>query len=337
MSLIDRYIHEVGRHLPRKNRMDIQAELRSAIQDALEDRYGPDPSENEVIVFLKEFGSPRAVAASYYPEGQYLIGPALFPLFRLVVGIALAGVLGAQILAWGVAIFIAGDSLPPLEAIAGLINSLPMTFGMVVIVFAILQRFDVQPSSEEESWDPSDLPELDASQPVKRGERIFGLVAGTLILAYLVFFPQYIGFITAPGGEFIANPVIPDYIVWISVSLVASIALDIYLLWQGRWSTIARLARIGVNIISIVVLTLLVQAHTEWLAARGVSGWVASLERFASDIQSNWQVFGMQAFRIAFGVALIVITIETLVLIFRLVQASFETRSYERSITEGEL
>jgi hypothetical protein len=118
---------------------------------------------------------------------------------------------------------------------------------------------------------------------------------------------------------------------------VASIALDIYLLWQGRWSTIARLAKIGVNIISIVVLTLLVQAHTEWLAARGVSGWVASLERFASDIQSNWQVFGMQAFRIAFVVALIVITIETLVLIFRLVQASFETRSYERSITEGEL
>jgi hypothetical protein len=45
----------------------------------------------------------------------------------------------------------------------------------------------------------------------------------------------------------------------------------------------------------------------------------------------------MQAFRIAFVVAFIVITIETLVLIFRLVQASFGTRSYERSITEVEL
>jgi hypothetical protein len=332
MSLIDRYVHEVGRHLPRKNRTDIQAELCSSMQDALEDRYGHDPSDNEIVEFLNGFGAPRAVAASYYPEGQYLIGPALFPLFRLVVGIALAAVLGAQVLAWAVAVFIAGDALQPLDALAGLINSLPMTFGMVVIVFAILQRFDVQPSMEEEGWDPFDLPELGTQQPVKRGERIFGLVAGTLVLAFLVFFPEYIGFITAPGGEFIANPVIPDFIVWISISLLASLALDIYLLWQGRWSTVSRLAKIGLNMLSIVVLTLLLRAHTEWLATHGVDGWIESLQRFASDIEGSWQIFGMQAFRIAFGVALIVIAIETLVLIIRFVQANFGMRDYESSL-----
>ncbi len=332
MSFIDRYIHEVGRHLPRKNRQDIQAELRSAMQDALEDRYGADPSQEDVIAFLEEFGSPRTVASSYYPEGQYLIGPALFPLFRLVTSIALAAVVGAQILAWGVAIFIAGDPLSPLNALAGLINSIPMTFGMVVIVFAVLQWFDVRPGVEEEAWDPTDLPQLDTHHPVKRGERIFGLVIGTLILAFLVFFPEYIGFITAPGGEFIANPVIPEYILWISLSLTAGIALDVYLLWQGRWSTATRLAKIGVNILSVVVLTLLVQAHTEWLAARGVAGWVVSLQRFANDIDSSWQLFGMQAFRMAFTVALIVIAVETLVLIFRFVQANIGSRNYENSI-----
>ena len=38
MDLIDRYVHEVGRYLPRKNRADIQAELRSLLIDTLEAR-----------------------------------------------------------------------------------------------------------------------------------------------------------------------------------------------------------------------------------------------------------------------------------------------------------
>ena len=38
MELIDRYVQEVGRHLPRKNRSDIQAELQSTLVDTLEAR-----------------------------------------------------------------------------------------------------------------------------------------------------------------------------------------------------------------------------------------------------------------------------------------------------------
>ncbi len=58
MSLIDRYVYEVGRHLPRNNRSDIQAELRSSLIDALEDRAGHEPTEDEIVELLKEFGPP---------------------------------------------------------------------------------------------------------------------------------------------------------------------------------------------------------------------------------------------------------------------------------------
>ena len=34
MELIDRYVHAVGRQLPRKKRADIEAELRSALTDS---------------------------------------------------------------------------------------------------------------------------------------------------------------------------------------------------------------------------------------------------------------------------------------------------------------
>ena len=146
MELIERYLHEVGRYLPRQNRKDILGEMRSALADALEDQAGENPSRAQTIAVLKTFGEPRKVAASYYPEGQYLIGPTLYPLFRLVAGIALAAVLGAQIIAWLVAYIFAGQMVNVFSAAAGLVSSLPSTLGWVLIVFMILQRFDVRPS-----------------------------------------------------------------------------------------------------------------------------------------------------------------------------------------------
>jgi hypothetical protein len=320
MNLIDRYVHEVGRRLPRKNRSDIQAELRSLLIDALEDRAGSEPTEADIIELLKEHGTPGAVGASYYPEGQYLIGPALYPLFKLVAGITLAAVLGAQLLAWVIAYFIAQDPFFPLEALAGLLTAFPTALGMVVIVFAILQRFEVRPDIEDEPWDPKSLPEIDEAETVKRGERVFGIVMGIVILVVLVFFPQWIGFVAFPGGEFFANPVIPQYIVWIILSISAGVGLDIYLLWQDRWGTFTRLSKIAVNLLSIAILLLLVQGHTTWLAEHGAGGFIATLERLPENIVGGWQVIGMEAFRLAFGVALIVTIIETMGIVLRMIR-----------------
>jgi len=240
MSLIDRYIQDVGRRLPRKNRADIKAELRSSMVDTLEDRFGLEPSESEVEDFLREFGQPREVAAAYFPEGQYLIGPSLYPLFRMIAWIVVAAVLGAQMLAWGVAIFIAGEPFSVLEMLGSLLNSIPVSLGWLVLTFIILQRFDIQPDLEDKLWDPQSLPKIDEEEDLKRWELVFGLVFGILILVLVVFFPQWIGFVTTPSGKFYPNPVIIQYLGWIRISLLAGRGLSIYLLWQGRRSAISR-------------------------------------------------------------------------------------------------
>ncbi len=324
MELIDRYIYEVGRHLPRKDRSDIQIELRSLLVDALEERAAGEPTEAEIVALLQEFGSPKKVAASYYPEGQYLIGPALYPLFRLVTGIVLAAVTGAQILAWAVAYFIAQQPFTPVQALTGLLNSLPASLGMVVIVFAILQRLEVRPETEEAPWDPHDLPHVQDVEPIKRGERIFEIVFSIVILVVLIFLPERVGFVSTPGGRFFANPVIPQYIGWITIVLLAGIGLDIYLLWQGRWQASTRIAKIAVNLLSIFILFLLVQGHTAWLAEQGAAGLFTGLERLPEDIASGGQLIGMHAYRMAFGVALIVMVIDTLALVYRLVRAGLQ-------------
>ncbi len=327
MSLIDRYIQEVGQRLPRENRADIKAELRSLLIDSLEDRFGHEPSESEVEDFLIEFGQPREVAASYFPDGQYLIGPSLYPLFRMVAWIVVAAVLGAQMLAWGVAIFIAGEPFAVLEMLGSLLNSIPVSLGWLVLTFIILQRFDVQPDLEDETWDPQSLPKINEDEDLKRGELIFGLVFGILILVLVVFFPQWIGSVTAPGGKFYPNPVIIQYLGWIKISLLAGIGLNIYLLWQGRRSPVSRLVKIAENLFSIFVLALLVQGHTTWLAARGASGLFDALESISSITGGIWELVGMHAFRMAFGVALIVTVIETLVMFYRLVRGKIQTRT----------
>ena len=85
MNLIDKYIAEIGKHLPRRNRADIEAEIRSTLEDMLDERKQADGSVDEmtVVQLLKEYGAPRQVAESYSGK-QYLIGPNLYPTFLLV-------------------------------------------------------------------------------------------------------------------------------------------------------------------------------------------------------------------------------------------------------------
>jgi len=111
----------------------------------------------------------------------------------------------------------------------------------------------------------------------------------------------------------------------ITFSLLFGIGLDIYLLWQGRWGTFTRIAKIAANLLSIIILFLLVQGHTAWLAEHGSTGFFATLELLPDNINGGWQVIGMEAFRLGFGVALIITSLETVVMIFRLVRANLKS------------
>ncbi len=102
MNLIDKYIAEVGKHLPRRNRADIEAEIRSTLEDMLEERsQGTGPADDATVMqVLKEYGAPREVASKYKTH-QYLIGPRLFPIFEKVVRIVLAVLFGVSLIGLG--------------------------------------------------------------------------------------------------------------------------------------------------------------------------------------------------------------------------------------------
>jgi hypothetical protein len=327
MDLIERYVHEVGRHLPRKNRSDIKAELQSTLVDTLEAQVGGEASQEDVIDLLVEYGPPERVAASYWSEGQYLIGPKLFPLFRMVVAIALSVFVIVQLVMLGVAVVFNHESLSVLEFFGEFIPSIFIAFGIIVMVFAVLQRFDVRPDTEQEEWDPRHLPAIEESESINRGWTVIEISVGLVIIAILLFLPDKIGVVLSPGMEFIFNPVIIFYIPLIILTMLLGIGLDVILLWRGRWETSTRIAKIATNLFGIYVLSVLITGHNTWLAQNGVAGFFPILEALpdgSTPSMEMLQIISMQAFRMAFVIALIVTVVDTINMAYRLVKRSID-------------
>jgi len=331
MDLIERYVREVGRHLPRKNRADIQAELQSTLVDTLEAQVGVEASQEEVIDLLKEFGPPERVAASYWPEGQYLIGPKLYPLFRMVVGIALSVFAIVQLVLLGVTIVFNQETLPALEFFGEFIASIFFAFGIIVLVFAVLQRFDVRPETETEEWDPRDLPAIEETDTINRGWTVAEITVGLIIIAILLFLPDKIGVVLSPGMEFILNPVIFSYIPLIILTMLLGIGLDVILLWRGRWELSTRIAKIATNLFGIYVLYVLIAGLNTWLTQQGVAGFLPTLETLPDGSTPSMEmmlILSMQAFRIAFVIALIVTVVDTINMAYRLVKRSIDNAAF---------
>jgi hypothetical protein len=321
MSLLERYLHEVGRYLPGKNREDILAELRSSLSDSLEGRFGSSPTDEQVATLLKETGEPRKVAASYSNSGQYLIGPDLYPFFSMVAGIVLVAVVGAQLIAFAVAAM-AGDGIAAsMETWLGLLSSIPSALGSVVIVFYILQRVGVKPELDKKDWDPMTLPQVSDDQKIKRGDHIVGIIFGSIFIAILAI-PERIGLYQSFNGPFFVDPILMQYAYLLILALTAGIALDAYMLWQGRWTLGSRVARIAVNLFQIGILSFFLNAHTAWLTSHGAGGFLPTLESLTTGFTGNLQLFTMETFRLVFLIALVVTVIQTIVELVKLVRLS---------------
>jgi hypothetical protein len=282
-NLIDAYVLEIGRHLPGKNRSDIEAEIRSILQDMLEEhsRKTAKPVDEEMTLeVLKEYGSPEKVAATYLGE-RYLIGPRLYPIFMLVMRIVLivTGVLAAI----GLGIALSHTLGSPqnavettLKAIGNFGAALMTALGNIVLIFAILEwalyraggKLDIK-GLPVKGWDPRSLTKLSTPDPVKMGDTIVEIVGCFAAIVIFNFYPQIIGFtpslngVVGSGnwaigfGNLTFVPLLSEafftFVPYLTLVWVLTILLDIILLRMGRWNTWTRLLLIGLKIINIVI------------------------------------------------------------------------------------
>jgi len=265
MNLIDRYVTEVGKHLPRKNRLDIEAELRSTLEDMLEDRSqqtGRPADEALAEEILQEYGAPRKVAATYQSH-PYLIGPRMFHTYTLVLRIVLFAVTLGLTIATVVSLInsnmSAAETLQSLvDFAASLVSALLAAFGNVTLVFAILER--VMPVSEfekEEKWTPAELSKEPDHDQVKGSERIFSIVFTIAALMIFNLYPQIIGIWIMENEQWVQVAGLSEaffrFLPWINLSIILTIALDIWLLRQAIWTALTRWIHIGLQIFGIAI------------------------------------------------------------------------------------
>ena len=273
MELIERYLNEVGRRLPQEKRDDIRKELRSALEDALEDRSFGTPGQSDVVAVLEEFGSPQAVAASYSGD-RYLIGPELYPPFVTTVKVV-ATVLAALVVLGSLTSLASstpgiGDLATKLGGlVSNLFDSLVTSLGIIVVVFALLERLDLKIDFEEKKklWNPLELPAVRDVDIVGRFDSIAGIVFPAVILFLINQFKSYIGLrvgtadggfsvgiSSESGGELLLNDVFLDVLPWLNASLVLPMILCVWQVWSGRWNLPTRLLKIAFDVFGLYVL-----------------------------------------------------------------------------------
>jgi hypothetical protein len=321
MELIERYLQAIGRALPPAQRADILSELRSSLYDALEGEHDTTPNEAQVVALIKEMGPPEQVAAAYYPAGQYLIGPSLYPTFRVVLGIVFTVVVGVQLLGAGLALMSDTSTSALVGSSWDFFASLAAAFGTVVLIFWALQRFEVQPAASE-AFNPRSLPPLEPSgQEINRGSHVFSIIINVVILVFLMRFAQRGGFTWIDGKGLFENPVISQFLPLIVLSSLAEIVLEIVVLWQGHLQQMTRIARVLVNLFSLVVVLVLLYGHNTWLAAHGVAGQLTGIVDIPSLIIARNPLAGMIAFRAGIVVALLIVASETVSSFYKLIRA----------------
>lgn len=263
-NLIERYVYEVGRHLPSRMRADVSLEIKGALEDILEER-GIDPERDQKALegLLIEYGNPEKVAASYLPE-RYLISPQLFPLFLMVLKIVLAVIGGLTLVGFVVSGVTVGFRWSILwEFFGSLVGNLFTVVGSLAITFSLLEHFGVFDNEKDEDWHPKSLPQLEDPDLPKRGDLITGIIFSAAALVIFNAFPNIVAFYGSHDSVWgvIARltPEFKTYIPWLSSIWAIEIAMNAEVLRLGSWNRVSRFVEFLHSGFAILVLYRIVE------------------------------------------------------------------------------
>lgn len=289
-TLLSRYLLAVERHLPYQGRKDMITEIKSNLMDTLEDHYPADESIEEVRLEaeLRKLGSPRTVAAPYFPSDA-LIAPQYNTIFRLVVTRLMPIVVAAVVFA-GLLSFALSRGENPFWSLWELVGTGWQVgvglIGTAAVILMVLSRFfpQVHPNKEwdaleedKESWKVSDLPELVSAQDkVQVWELAMGIFFGLVaLIIWLFLFDKVAGIWWRVGGQWRMTPIFTEafknFIPWIAINAGLGVIAYLVMLWKRRRSIGSRLIEIGTGISDISLVSAMLGAGTLVSLDKGIA------------------------------------------------------------------
>ena len=313
MNLIDRYVSEVSRRLWKKNRKDIEKELKSTLEDMLEEKVGEkEATEDDIIYVLKEYGNPKDVAASYNTPNKFLIGPKVFDLYIMVLKIVLMVVVILTLFGNAISIGL-GDEvnifIEILLIIPRILSAAVGAFGSVTIIFGLIEHFtDEEINIKDEDWDPKNLPEA-----VNDYDRIsiIGLITKIIIIIFALvifnFYPEKIPVFYESGEKWIFVSAINIealrvFLPYWNMLWILSAVLTFFILIQGKWNLITKIGDIILSLFSIVILAIMIRGP-ELINLEGLKNINPDL---ANELTPVFEILGSML-RVFFGILIVII------------------------------
>ena len=264
MDLLDRYMNAVAFWLPSAEGRDVTAELRDDIRSEIEsreDEIGRPLTETEIEEILTRWGHPLRVAERYLPS-RALIGPALMPVYTVVLKIFTGIFCGWLFILGGLAAFapgwsVGGDRL--FDTLDGLFVTSLCVFAVLTALFAAAERTAMRPARLE-GWTAAQLARAGGRRDLRRISRsdaAIELAIGVAVLAW------WTGLGTPPSWLRLGDQVtitwapLPGLYAAITALMVAGVAISIVNVWKPRW-TIQRLGlQMAIDSITLVVVLLM--------------------------------------------------------------------------------
>lgn len=279
-EMMERYIYEVIRRVPKKQRKEIQLELEELISDMMEQ----EGAKLEAI--LTKLGNPREFAQKYSGRHNYLIGPEYYGDYCWMMKVFLISALAFHMVS---IIFQAVFSPGLLLKVSFYVEtvftdtliSLIGGFGMLTLIFAVFERYNVRVQikimKEEDwsveklkAWTPSKLPPVpDEKARISRGDCIVGIVFTLLFGLLLVFAPEWSAGIRAGDGNLKLvspfnleawNVILPILVIALAIELVN----EVMKLLTGRYCKKVMISEILSGIAEIILSALLLKALPFW-------------------------------------------------------------------------
>lgn len=271
-AIIESYVGDVVRRLPRRQRNDVGFELRSLLNEELDGRAadsGQPADESMTLELLTAFGRPQEVADRYRPAGFTVIRPADAPRFAWLA-------LGGLVLQW--AITLPAALFGPAQADDwayggdtwwGRLSIWWLSWGLgsfwwpgFLITFTLIAAALGHRRRDARPWTPRRAVDRDRAN---RPAIILGMALGAAGATVLIALP-WLGFWAPqlPPALLEAFVIDPQFLrwraPWVLLLWAAEFALFLAVLFAGRWSRTTHRIRL---ILSVGWLGLL----TWWLAA----------------------------------------------------------------------
>jgi hypothetical protein len=256
MELVDRYLYAVKFWLPRNQKEDIIAELSEDLCSQIEEKeseFGRKLDDSQVEAILRQCGSPMVVAQRYLPQ-RSLIGPALFPIYRMVIRSLIFYFLLPWLLLWlGISIF--SPDFRADHAGAAILSldpwRLACTYSLFfcTLVFAWLERSQMR-SHVVNDWNPRSLPVVRDPDQISRGSTIFEITFSVATLALWIQLSGYERMFHIFGVTITFGRAWPWFFWALTAVSGLGIAVACLNLTRRRWTRAAATLRLGIDIYS---------------------------------------------------------------------------------------